>query len=93
MILDQFELKNMALRFENSAWTTECFDMYSFFQSMVDLCSDPICCGFACLFSSVKLSLSVFDWSNASSSFDRFLSCRFCSHRDLKLKLTVQWNS
>ena len=31
MILDQFELKNMALRFENSAWTTECLDMYSFF--------------------------------------------------------------
>ena len=31
MILDQFELKNMALRFENSAWTTGCFDMYSFF--------------------------------------------------------------
>ena len=47
-----------------------------------------------CMFiSSVKLSLSVFDWSNASSSFDHFLSCRFCSHRDLKLKLTVQWNS
>ena len=33
MILDQFELKNMALRFENSAWTTECFDMYSFFRA------------------------------------------------------------
>ena len=31
MILDQFEFKNMALRFETSALTTECFDMYSFF--------------------------------------------------------------
>ena len=29
--LDQLKLKNIALRFENSAWTTECFDMYSFF--------------------------------------------------------------
>ena len=42
MILDQFELKNMALRFENSAWTTECFDSFKAFAlHLVDLCSDP----------------------------------------------------